>query len=507
MVEKVHKILFVLFGAIIVLSVVGIIFSYGSSVRWQLIVWFMVAGISACGATVELTLYLRAQAAIGRLAEQIRLMMGSEQPGMVMLDDSLPGVELASVLNKYFSLISDRLEHLRSLQKEFDLLLTATEAEKQNIEIILANISEGIVVVNDVGELILANSLAERLFNIDVVRDRHRPITELIRDEEILRWFEPALWQEKRGAKTLEWIDSRGYVYLLSFVPIFDVSQRLAAVVLTLKDITHDKKLEQAKDEFIRLVSHELRTPLCSIKAYLEMLMDGEVSSETERGEFYKIMWKEAERLDRFVANILDMSRIEAGILPTDFHPASLARELEDIAMVARSLAEDKGVGLIVGPIREDLIVYIDRDLFKQMVLNLLSNAIKYTQGGGEVHLEAEGLADSEYYLIRVRDTGVGFSAEERERIFDKFYRIEGNQTVGTGLGLALVKKIVEEVYGGRINVFSEVGKGSTFELLLPIEPSRTDSGKDILKEDIKTCCTGGANYGDGWPEEGVDCR
>jgi two-component system phosphate regulon sensor histidine kinase PhoR len=212
-------------------------------------------------------------------------------------------------------------------------------------------------------------------------------------------------------------------------------------------------------------VSHELRTPLASIRAYVEMLLDGEADDEKTAHEFHEIIQSEAHRLSRLIDNILSISRIESGVVPVNKQPQSLTVILKEAIEVITPQAKTKRIEIDE---RLTPIFYqtpADKDMLYQAVLNLLSNAVKYTPEGGTVTVETLVNEAEGKVITRVKDTGVGIPPKDLARLGDKFYRSEANKHMakGTGLGLALVKHIIETVHKGRFFVESEVGKGSCF--------------------------------------------
>jgi two-component system phosphate regulon sensor histidine kinase PhoR len=241
-----------------------------------------------------------------------------------------------------------------------------------------------------------------------------------------------------------------------------------------------DGELARMKNEFTSMVSHELRTPLASIKAYVEMLIDGEAPDDSTQREFYEVIQNEANRLGRLIDNVLNISRIEAGLVrvrrePVD--PADVVREAVDtIAPHARQ----KRIALGVHLPDESCETLADRDMLYQAAVNLLSNAVKYTPEGGAVSVDVAADEDRRKVLIRIIDTGVGIPPKDLPFVFDKFYRAEANNRIapGTGLGLSLVRHIVETVHGGRVWAESQVGKGSTFAAEL-----------DLVTSDSLLCC------------------
>ena len=219
------------------------------------------------------------------------------------------------------------------------------------------------------------------------------------------------------------------------------------------------------KNDFVSNVSHELRTPLASIKAYIEMLIDGEADDEKTKREFYEVIQNESNRLSRLIDNILNISRIESGLVKINKQPQSLTVILKEAIEVIAPQAKGKQITLLeqLTPVFYQTIA--DRDMLYQAVLNLLSNAVKYTPEAGTITIQTEVDESKKLVSARISDTGVGIPPKDLPFVFDKFYRVEANSRMakGTGLGLSLVKHIVETVHHGRIFVESTQGKGSTF--------------------------------------------
>ena len=224
-------------------------------------------------------------------------------------------------------------------------------------------------------------------------------------------------------------------------------------------------QLAEVKNDFVSMVSHELRTPLASIKAYVEMLIDGEAADPRTQHQFYDVIQSESNRLGRLIDNILNISRIESGAVHFRKKPEDLRSiTLTAIGMIKPQAAQKRIAlthDLPAGPCHAS----VDRSLLDQVLVNLLSNAVKYTLEGGSVHVGLSVDPATSRIVAQVTDTGVGIQPEDLPRIFEKFFRSETTSRMapGTGLGLALVKHIVETVHGGRLFVKSEVGKGSCF--------------------------------------------
>lgn len=224
------------------------------------------------------------------------------------------------------------------------------------------------------------------------------------------------------------------------------------------------------KSDFVSRVSHELRTPLSSIKAYVEMLIDGEADDEENRGEFYRIIQNETDRLSRLIDNILSISRIESGVVKINGGDLSLTSLIKDAMNVVQPHASAKSIRMHWQEPPQFFQVHADRDMIFQVMINLPSNAVKYTPANGGVSVSVVVEEHAGTVKVTVRDTGAGIPEEALPHVFDRFYRAQshGKLTKGTGLGLALVKHVVETVHGGTVSVSSKVDEGSTFTITRP---------------------------------------
>ncbi|UCE50088.1 MAG: PAS domain-containing protein, partial [Phycisphaerales bacterium] len=341
-----------------------------------------------------------------------------------------------------------------------------------------------VIVVDEFDKLLMANEAAGQLFDFDFRQSQHKHLGELIKEDK--REFADFLSRSKqsKGQATrqeIEFMDKaepRTFDCIVSCV--YDQDRKVCGAVAVLHDITREKEISQMKNDFVGHVSHELKTPLASITAYSEMLVDGEAGDEETRKEFYSIIQKQAKRLNRLIEDILNTSRIESGLLKMNKEPISLTILIEEQLQMIKSYAEEKNI-TVTGqkPIVFDQ-VEVDRDMISQVVVNLLSNAVKYTPAGGSVKVETNVDETASLVRVTITDTGVGIPADEIEHVFDKFYRVGANkkQAKGTGLGLNLVKQIVEKLHDGRVFVTSRVSEGSTFGFELPLATKNLASVK-----------------------------
>jgi len=365
--------------------------------------------------------------------------------------------------------------------KELEIQLKVATAERQHAEAIIYSISDAVLVTDPFDDLVLANEAAARSFEFDLSTSARLPVEQVLKDQKVIALIremrqsnsasgrrivehtvKTASGSEKTFKITLSCVGPRR----LNVGDLADkTNQHPAGVVAVLHDMTKEKEVAEMKNDFVSNVSHELRTPLASIKAYIEMLIDGEADDEKTKREFYEVIQGEANRLSRLIDNILNISRIESGLVKVNKQPQSLAVIMKEALEVITPQAKTRQINLAenLAPLIYQTIA--DRDMLYQAVLNLLSNAVKYTPEGGTITVTTEVNEAQKKVMARISDTGVGIPPKDLPFVFDKFYRVEANNRMakGTGLGLSLVKHIIETVHRGRIFVESTQGKGSTF--------------------------------------------
>jgi len=352
----------------------------------------------------------------------------------------------------------------------------ATEAHERSSQI-LTYLSDPVLVVDHYDELVLANESATKLLHLEDKSPDQRAIGRLLECEKLVEVLTETRRRPASTTRTeeIELLDEEGQSRWFS-VTASNMTRAAqsgdnegsAGAVAVLRDVTGQKAAQRRNAEFVSAVSHEMKTPLAGIKAYVELLADGDAEDEETREEFLGVINSQADRLQRLIDNMLNLARIEAGVVQVDRQNRALNEILEEAASLVHPAAEKKQITLVTDLSPMYLGVLVDRDMLLQAAINLLSNAIKYTPDGGRVTLRSR-MTDGEVQL-EVEDTGVGLSPEDCERVFEKFYRVKKDcdMAPGTGLGLSLVKHIVEDVHNGQIAVTSRLGSGSTFTVTLP---------------------------------------
>jgi len=393
-----------------------------------------------------------------------------------------PGNEMGKLAEKFNQVITrlmEKYENLTASYEDIEVLNKILSYEKDRVEAIIDNIGDGIMVTDSVGRIILVNQTMANLMKFS----RQEVIGKTINDcfyakdkEEILSFIEKNqfygnVFSHKNLEITLKQSEGENIVRL-SYQPLLSPEESVTGNILLAKDITVHKMAQQNQSDFIAHVSHELRTPLNTIKSYVEMLMDDEVSSRETKLEFFNTINEETDRLARLINNLLNISKIEMGSLMINRDMVKPREFFEDIFRSVENQAVVKCIKReFILPDKLSALV-IDKDLARVAILNVLGNAIKYTPEGGAITFKAE--EDEDHIRIDISDTGYGISEEEIPRIFDKFFRSADEKIkaqTGNGLGLALSREITR-LHGGDIAVSSEIGRGTHFTLTLPKEDS-----------------------------------
>ena len=268
--------------------------------------------------------------------------------------------------------------------------------------------------------------------------------------------------------KTIEQLTRKErLLYLLLFTGIILIM--LIGIIFMVRAVIHESEVSRMKSEFVSNVSHELKTPLALIRMFGETLDAGIVTDEKKRREFYSIIRKESERLSHLINNVLDFSRMDSGVKEYCFEETDLVKVVRSSLEAYKFHIRENGFEIESELPDEAMMLKIDKDAISQSLLNLLSNAVKYSDK--RKYIKVEVGMNSSAALISVVDHGVGIAKEELKKIFEKFYRVpaaRGEEKRGSGLGLTLVKHIIE-AHGGTIEVESEVGEGSKFTIKIPL--------------------------------------
>jgi len=334
-------------------------------------------------------------------------------------------------------------------------------SERDRLSRLLEQLQEGVVAVNGDGRVVFANSRARLLLGEALARDQ--PLPEPFADVSLAA-FARALFGEAEGVTFMRVVPDPSRTYLVSGVPGAD-----GVAVLVITDITSRDRRERAEREFVANAAHELRTPLTAISSAVDVLQSGAKDEPAERDRFVSLIERQTERLGRLVHTLLALARAQTGAEPVALRPVVLRPLLLD---VARDLGDGRADIDVDCP--AELVVAAQPDLLRQAVENLAANAVKY--GGGSPITLRGARIDRHRAELTIADQGPGLTAAQAERVFDRFYRGGHREAGGFGLGLPIVRAVVDALEG-EIFVESEVGMGTLFRLTLgTAEPSEVEA-------------------------------
>ncbi len=361
---------------------------------------------------------------------------------------------LARSFNNMVSQVQDRIKEIT--------------ASKSRLRAVLMSMSEGVLVTDAKGEVLLINQSLREFFNISQKVEFKRPI-ELIRNVEIQEMVDNILASQGTNESRQISVMLPEAKTLLVNATCVTQENMLEGAVLVFHDITELRRLEKVRKDFVANVSHELRTPVTTIKGYAETLFEGAVKDAKDTEDFIEIIYSESERLARLIDDILSLSRLESEQVSLSKKPCNIRPLIKKVFSGLRKQAEDKNINLAI-EIKEKMPqIYVDEGKILQALLNLVDNAIKYNRSGGKVIVSVRKENDS--VRITVADTGIGIPAKDMPRIFERFYRVEkarSRELGGTGLGLSIVKHIIT-LHRGRLYVESTEAQGTKISFTLPV--------------------------------------
>lgn len=357
-------------------------------------------------------------------------------------------------------------KNVNLMAEELEQSISALDDRNAKVDTIINSLQNGLVAVDREMRLIMVNPVVYGMFGMKEQSGvLGRPVVEVFRNRSLLDMLETAIRTDRAGKREIVTYEGGKRILEVNACPILpmDAGQGNSGALAHVADVTGVRKLEDIRSEFVSNVTHELKTPLTSIRGFVETLRSGAMQDETVAEKFLDIIDIEADRLGRLIDDILSLSEIEGmkhETSQTDFLLAPLA---EEVAAMLSSAAEDRGITFTV-TVPADFMMKANRNRIKQLLINLMDNAVKYNRDGGSVTVRADRLRNGRT-AIRVTDTGIGIPEEHRDRIFERFYRVDKGRARsqgGTGLGLSIVKHIAQ-LYDGYVEVDSEPGKGSTF--------------------------------------------
>ena len=388
-------------------------------------------------------------------------------------------------------------DNFNNMAQKLNKTISDLKDKNEKLDTIINSMTNGIIAVNAEMKIILVNSIASRMFRIESSGTdenssdiRGLNIIEVIRNSHIINNLKDTLRSGEAKVFEINWYSHGEHILRIYINPIFSNNFNLhntnlptetensyykqfsekfnSGAIISIHDITAIKKLEQMRSEFVSNVTHELKTPLTSIRGFVETLRNGAISNPDVADRFLEIIDIEAERLYNLINDILQLADIESRKKDTNIVCQNICSIVDEVVSLLSHLAEKKNVELILD-IDKDMVLCVNKDRFKQMLINLIDNAIKYNKENGKVWITAykeQGRA-----IIKIKDTGIGIPEHHHSRIFERFYRVDKGRSRnlgGTGLGLSIVKHIVN-LYNGDIKIWSKPGIGTEFTIQLPV--------------------------------------
>jgi PAS domain S-box-containing protein len=363
-------------------------------------------------------------------------------------------------------------EEFNSMRWNLKSAVEKLTQEEKKMTAIVNSIAEGLILVDSDNRVLHINPAAERLLGLSE-DSIDKDITELIQNDELIQIEQtPSKNEEANFVSEITLIHHDEKLVLRTIAsPFLDENGQTLGTVYLFDDITREKEIDQMKSDFISLVSHELRTPLTSIIGFVSFILDGKAGAinDRQRNSLARVQ-RQSKRLAALINDLLDISRIESGRIQMEQEPISLLEIVTQRIEEIRPQADEKSIRLDLTAPESVPTIFGDEARMGQVFTNLIGNAIKFTPNNGEVSIKVR--VDGSLLHVEVIDTGPGIPAEERQKVFDKFYQlsdISTRQQGGSGLGLSITKSIVE-AHGGKLWIDDgNQGKGSNFQFVLPL--------------------------------------
>lgn len=366
------------------------------------------------------------------------------------------------------------LQRLSTTKGELEVATKLQKKQARRLDAALRAIDQPVVLCDTRDHVLFANSGARQLGLVeadglspsgnDGDLGRLLAFQQLIHDTRTRAAAAP-----RRTAELTFSINQQAVPFRTTVTALFDDQGEFLGTLAVLADVREEMSAKARHAEFVSSVAHEFKTPMASVKAFLELLVDGDITEPDEQKEMFEKIDYQVDRLNRLVSNLLNLARIESGAVKVTRIDSDLNDVVNKAADVIRPLAAERGQQFVADLSQLYLPVHIDCDLLGQAIINLLSNAVKYTPENGRITLRSH--MEELEAVVSVEDTGYGIPPESLPKIFDRFYRVPEHQHAakGTGLGLAFVQSIVQDMHNGHVEVESTIGVGSKFSMRIPL--------------------------------------
>jgi len=453
------------------------------AIYWQTLAGLGVIGSASLSALLILYRRLRRRLiAFGAVRESLLAMAAGESDAAALAVDR----ELGPEARAWNEMLTDREKMRRqSIAERAKEVLGARRSAKGDLDIVFDAMSQGLLLVDDKMSVKQANGAAAVFLQAKRDKIQGAALATVIQQAEVLEAVRAVIAGSLRRKTTIEVEQTSQVPVEPGAVPPQDPGNPTspgvlrftirpvrrddsASAMILIEDITQQRVAEESRNAFVAQATHELRTPLTNIRLYVETAIDEGDKDPALRGKCLNVINHETRRLERIVGEMLSVAEIEAGSIQIKRDDIRLDALFEELKADYASQAADKSIALNFDLPPKLPVIQGDRDKLNLALHNLLGNALKYTPDGGEVTLSVE--ATDKQLVVSVRDTGIGISPDDADRIFDRFYRAKDprvSKVTGSGLGLTLAREVVR-LHGGDITVQSQLDKGSTFTLTVP---------------------------------------
>lgn len=349
--------------------------------------------------------------------------------------------------------------------EELEQKVALLEGEKLLALAVLESMSEAVIAVDSSEKILFINLATERLFQLEQEKIAGKNLLEAIRNARLNDILLKTLRQNHPQSEEMEMLTPIFRFFQIQTASLAAEGKPVGAIAV-LHDVTRLKQLEQGRKEFVANVSHELKTPLASIRAAVETLLEGALEDPNHNRRFLETIQEDTGRLSHLIEDLLDLARIESREIPLQKQKILCKDIIEKILQSFQKSLQQKNISVEVQAGSE--CITADPEQLRRAVGNLIDNAVKYNKPNGKIWIRTKTV--SKWLQVEVEDTGIGIPEQDLPRIFERFYRVDkarSRDLGGTGLGLSIVKHIAE-AHGGKVEVTSQIGKGSCFTLALP---------------------------------------
>jgi two-component system phosphate regulon sensor histidine kinase PhoR len=419
--------------------------------------WLILGVLCALFAVTALILWQKSAAPWSQIEQLVSQVARGEPPSTFLINGGAGPHRIGLALETIFA-----------QRQDLERQIAGRESGTQTI---LGAMQDGLLVVDGRSRIMLMNQPFEKLFEL---RDAAVgvPLIEAVRHATLDELIAETLGTGEAMRSELSVTDSRthGERHIeVSAVPIKKADEEMSGAVVLFHDITELKQLDQIRREFVANVSHELRTPLSILRGYIEVLLDEPETPSKELARILSIMERHSKRLQRLVDDLLSLAQLESSQATLELSDVRVDELFNNLIRDWKEKLAAKNLKVIVDLTPEALTLRADGTRLEEVLYNLLDNAVKFSRENGQIHLRATSRGSD--MVLSVADSGFGIGKEHLPRIFERFYRADkarSRELGGTGLGLAIVKHIAQ-LHGGRAEAESELGRGTTIRVVLPL--------------------------------------